>query len=299
MSWHVHSYTTSLKYDFRFIEGDNRPSEIPMLTVIHIVFLREHNNIVEGLHKINSHWDGERLYQEAKKILTGIYQHIIYTEYLPIILGPKAMKFFGLNSTPFGHSTSYDIYADPSTRNAFGAAAFRFGHSLVGEFVGSSNQYLQPKALEALEDHFFRTQLVRDKKIFGPDGIGRWMTSQFKSASDQFLTPAIRNRLFQTKPGNGFDLSALNIQRGRDHGIPGYNRWRQFCGFEPAYHFKVGKLGLLDHSPKTAKALLSVYKYVYVDSLLLSFKLYLFFFTCNFNAAERLLLETHVHHFEI
>jgi hypothetical protein len=31
----------------------------------------------------------------------------------------------------------------------------------------------------------------------------------------------VRDRLFETKPGNGFDLNALNIQRGRDHGIPG------------------------------------------------------------------------------
>jgi hypothetical protein len=49
------------------------------------------------------------------------------------------------------------------------------------------------------------------------------MLGTISSKSDRFFTPTVRDRLFETKPGNGFDLNALNIQRGRDHGIPGYN----------------------------------------------------------------------------
>ncbi|CAG2215252.1 PXDN [Mytilus edulis] len=177
------------------------------------------------------------------------------------VLGEEGMNMFGLRSKRFGFNTLYDPSANPSTRNAFGAAAYRFGHSLVGSLVEAFNEDFTPRAREPMEDHFFSTRLIRDFTTFGPDAIARWMTTQFKSRADRFLTPAIRNRLFQTMPGNGFDLGSLNIQRGRDHGIPSYNRWRQFCGLQPALHFGIGPLGLTNHCASAARALQSVYSH--------------------------------------
>jgi hypothetical protein len=49
---------------------------------------------------------------------------------------------------------------------------------------------------------------------------------------------SLRNRLF-SKPEDrfGFDLASIDMQRGRDHGLPGYNDWRVRCGLPFADSF--------------------------------------------------------------
>ncbi|CAC5366251.1 PXDN [Mytilus coruscus] len=176
--------------------GDNRPAEVPMLTVNHIIFLSKHNNIVESLRSLG--WtDGEQLYQEAKRSLQEYINisYILSTCHLFLEMKEYTNLDFGVLRL---------------------AAAYRFGHSLVGSFVESFNEDFTPLNKNPMEDHFFSTRSIRNfDERFGPDAISRWMTTQFKSRSDRFLTPSVRNRLFQTMPKNGFDLSALNIQRAQ------------------------------------------------------------------------------------
>ena len=83
------------------------------------IFVTEHNRIVKVLYELNPHWDDEYLYQEARRINIAQYQHIIFNDLLPIVLGSKAMKEWDLNTSKYGYFKDYSQNVDPSVKNAF------------------------------------------------------------------------------------------------------------------------------------------------------------------------------------
>jgi peroxidase len=105
--------------------------KIISITSWHVVFLREHNAIAERLQKMNPQLNDRTLFEETRRIVAAVLQHITYKKYLPLIVGSHTVERFKLQPMESGYSLSYDPYVNPSISNEFSGAAYRFGHSAV------------------------------------------------------------------------------------------------------------------------------------------------------------------------
>lgn len=218
-----------------FIAGDGRASEQPALTVIHTIFLREHNRIVEGLRGVNPHWTGEQLFQHARKIVIAQNQHVSYNELLPRILSWNAVNLYGLKLLPQGYYKEYSHTCNPSVVTEFAASAFRIGHSLLRPHIprlSANHQPIDPPLL--LRDGFFKVDMISQPGMI--DEVSRGLVATPMETLDQFITGEVTNHLFEDRkiPFSGIDLIALNVQRARDHGIPSYNNYRALCNLKRA-----------------------------------------------------------------
>ena len=134
---------------------------------MHTIWMREHNRIASDLRKLNPSWDDEKLYQEARRINVAQYQHIVYKEWLPLVLGHDFMDKFGLWPLSKGYSDAYMDTFDPRITNEFAASAFRFGHSLIPDVFkrvpqsGTVGGQQGRSAALSMKDVFFKPDTLR------------------------------------------------------------------------------------------------------------------------------------------
>lgn len=159
---------------------------------------------------------------------------ITYSEWLPLIIGPDAMKFLKLNVLQHGY-TDYDPYTNPGIINEFSSAAFRFGHSLVNSVFAEILNDGKPSGYRLSENFFTPFGLYYGQL----DAVIRGLVSQASQNRDPFISMDMKNHLYRPKDmPYGLDLPAFNIQRGRDHGINGYTSYLKFCFDEKIYHWE-------------------------------------------------------------
>jgi len=213
-----------------FVTGDGRAEVQSSLTAIHNLFMNEHNRIADIIYpvlsakvKLSPLQLDEFVYQETRKIVVAEIQHITFTQYLPQILGLKRSSDVTIDAK----QSIYNPKAHPGIFNSFAAAAFRFGHSMIQSIFNGEGQ---PWKL----GRFFgdsRFAMGKNGTAYKNELLG--LSKQSCQKVDMYVTSQMTELLYannKSEEGRGHDIVAINIQRGRDHGIPSYNTFRKFCG---------------------------------------------------------------------
>lgn len=235
-----------------FVSGDIRANENSILISMHTLFLREHNrvcteiNLDPAKYGLESNPDDEAIYQMARKVVGGLHQAITFNEFLPTLLGSDT----SIAISPY---QGYNPSVEASIDNTFSTACYRVGHTMLSETLFLGPKGPKQKTL-SLEDAFFKpAQVIK----YGIDEFLQGAAGNCMQEIDVQVVDAVRNLLFSPPDMNDgvmHDLASLNIQRGRDHGLPDYNTCRQAYGLPPVYTFKE-----ITQDGKVAKNLEKVY----------------------------------------
>ena len=149
-------------------------------------------------------------------------QNIVYGQYLTQVLGSDLMADYNLN---IDQPSTYNPNVDPSITNAFATAAYRFGHSMIRSFATMIDHITNRVESYRLRDNFFKSELY-EKAL---EAILNGMINSNAETLDVNVVEDVTESLFVNTHDfpSGTDLIARNIQRGRDHGLPGYNSYRK------------------------------------------------------------------------
>ena len=240
------------------VAGDVRANENIALTAVHTLFAREHNRIVNALPARLSATDK---FEIARRVVAAEEQYVTYHEFLPAL---------GVQLAPY---RGYDPSVNAGISNEFAVVGYR-AHSMIH---GELEPTAPDATYSASQLDGFRAEGIgvedADGKVtldiplevaFGnPDllqsvGLGPVLESlgtERQYRNDEQIDNTLRSVLFQVpKPGvdpascspvvvnpNCFDgvqdLGAIDVERGRDHGMPSYNALRRAYGLAPKRSF--------------------------------------------------------------
>ncbi|HEY6564318.1 MAG TPA: peroxidase family protein, partial [Pirellulaceae bacterium] len=196
------------------LAGDIRANENIGLLAMHTLFLREHNRLVDRIAIQQPGLSQEQQYQLARKIVGAEMQIVTYGEFLPALLGTSA--------APLPTAYQYDAQLRPDITQSFAHAAFRFGHSTVSSsaaLVGNEGAWTGDISLG--DGSFNPTWLTQGTTSI--EAILKGAAAQTAQETDTRVVDGLRNIPFGPPGAGGTDLAAVDIQRGRDHGLPDYN----------------------------------------------------------------------------
>ncbi|XP_015596349.1 dual oxidase [Cephus cinctus] len=216
--------------------GNPRGNENPFLLTFGIIWFRWHNHLAKHIKRLHPNWDGETIYNEARKWAIATQQHIIVNDWLFNWIGERLPNYKG-----------YDPTVNPQIDQFFQSAGFRFGHTLVPAGVRMretgkagcafsdvlrtcNNFWMSENALHGSQGQIDIRKEEIDKIIMG-------MAVQPSEREDHTIVEDLRGNVFGPLEFSRRDLMALNVQRARDHGVPDYNTARRAYGLAPVTKF--------------------------------------------------------------
>ncbi|WP_420445914.1 peroxidase family protein [Candidatus Poriferisodalis sp.] len=206
-----------------FVAGDVRVNEQIGLTAMHTLFNREHNRLAGIIATQNPDLSGDEIYELARKIVGAQIQNITFSEFLPLLLGPDAFDAY----------SGYDPDVDPTIASEFSAAAYRVGHTLLSPKLNLLDADGTSEKI-SLASSFFSPSFYNGHGI---SEVLRGFAAQQAQDVDALVINEVRNFLQREPHGIAFDLVALNLQRGRDHGVGDYNTVRSAYGLSEVESF--------------------------------------------------------------
>ncbi len=201
-----------------YVSGDVRVNENSALTTIHTLFLREHNYQVDHLTQLYTaagmHPTQEQIFNAAKMVVEGEYQHIINKEFVPAMIGHEIKN------------TGFDPNVNPTVSLEFATSAYRFGHSMLSDSIERLNADGTHAKDLTLGDAFINPYELNDQLGNNMQGIVAGLHDKLAQNIDEHFVDTVRNGLL----GAADDLMARNIERGRDHGMGTLNQVRHDLG---------------------------------------------------------------------
>nr|CEL14692.1 Alkaline phosphatase [Kibdelosporangium sp. MJ126-NF4] len=225
------------------VAGDDRANENTGLLAVHTLFAREHNRIVDLLPKSPPE---EEKFQVARRVVIATQQYITYNEFLPT-LGVHLKQYRG-----------YDPNVNPTVGNEFATVGYRGAHSFVHDDIRlkvPASRYTEAQ-LDALRakgavvkpvGNDLELTLSSAQAPFNPglfeelrlgqvsQGLGRFPAG----SGDELMGDLIRSIPVRGRTLTAiFDITAIDVERGRDHGMPSYQQMRAAYGLSPKTSFR-------------------------------------------------------------
>ncbi|AOY82898.1 peroxidase [Moorena producens JHB] len=243
------------------------------LSMLHILFVKEHNTICDHLKKQYPDWTDDDLFDHARLINAALLAKIHTVEWTPGILGHPALQvamranWWGLLGQEFKNrfgrlgdseavsgiiGSSTDHHGAPFYLTEEFVSVYRMHPLIPDEFPF----YSVKDGKELLTKDFFEVSGKRSRGILEQVDIADLFYSFGISHPGAVTLYNYPKKLQQLLRDNGevFDLAAVDILRDRERGVPRYNQFRELIGRDRVKSFEE-----ITEKPEWAKELREVY----------------------------------------